>query len=410
MTFLNKFDTVLKTLESTNCEFIICCDFNINYLVNKLKGKILLDSLLPSHNLFSIVNFPTRIKNNHISSIDIFLNYIRLNYYTITPFINRLSDHDAQCVLIHDIDALIMPVLARNVRKINTDYIAEFTYYLSFEAWDDAFMDKDVNSLFNDFFNNYLRIFIAAFLVVMINKYMKNNNKKNWITKKLRNQCQFKRDLYLLVRNNNNNDLLNYYKRYTKELSKKIRKAKKEYYNNMIKQSKNKITTTWNIIKMEKGNTCTKDNIIKMDVNGSVTYNPQIIANVMNQYFLLVGNNNLINKTKINCKDVMDYLLQAFGNPFPRILHNNITRYEVEKVIKSLNASNSCGYDEIPAKVVKISSSYISSPLTKLCNRIFSTGVFPDYLKYSKILPLFKSGSKDKIDSYIMASFFFENN
>jgi phospholipase/lecithinase/hemolysin len=177
---------------------------------------------------------------------------------------------------------------------------------------------------------------------------MKNNNKKNWITKKLRNQCQLKRDLYLLARNNNNIDLLNYYKRYTKELTKKIREAKKEYYNNMIKQSKNKIATTWNIIKME--------------VNGSVTYNPQIIANVMNQYFLSVGNNNFINKTKINCKDVIDYLIGAFGNPFPRIQYNNRTRHEVEKIIKSLNASNYCGYDEIPAKIVKISSSYISSP------------------------------------------------
>ena len=91
--------------------------------------------------------------------------------------------------------------------------------------------------------------------------------------------------MYLLVRNNNNIDLLNYYKRYTKELSKKIREAKKEYYNTMIKQSKNKIVTTWKIIKVEKGKTCTKDNIIKMEVNGSVTCNPQIIAHVMNQYF-----------------------------------------------------------------------------------------------------------------------------
>jgi hypothetical protein len=268
MKFLNKLDTVLKTLESNNCEFIICGNFNINYLVNKLKEKIFLDSTLSSYNLFSIVNFLTRIPNNHISSIDnMFLNYIRPNYYTTTPFINGLSDHDAQCVLIHDIDALIIPVLARNARKINTDYIAEFTYYLSFETWDDVFMDNDVNSLFNDFFNNYLRIFITAFLVVMINKDMKKNNKKNWITKKLRNQCQFKRDLYLLVRSNNNIDLLNYYKIHTKELSKKIREAKKEYYNNMIKQSKNKIATIWNTIKIEKGKTCTKDNIIKMEVN-----------------------------------------------------------------------------------------------------------------------------------------------
>ena len=53
-----------------------CDDFNVNYLVNKLKEKILLDSMLSSYNLFSIVNFPARIQNNHISSIDnIFLNH-----------------------------------------------------------------------------------------------------------------------------------------------------------------------------------------------------------------------------------------------------------------------------------------------------------------------------------------------
>jgi hypothetical protein len=51
----------------------------------------------------------------------------------------------------------------------------------------------------------------------MINKDKNNNNKENWITKKLRNQCQLKGDLYLLVRNNSNVDLLNYYKRYTKD-------------------------------------------------------------------------------------------------------------------------------------------------------------------------------------------------
>jgi exonuclease III len=48
MKFLNKLETVLKTLESKNCEFITCGDFNINYLDNKLKEKILLDSMLAS--------------------------------------------------------------------------------------------------------------------------------------------------------------------------------------------------------------------------------------------------------------------------------------------------------------------------------------------------------------------------
>jgi hypothetical protein len=37
---------------------------------------------------------------------------------------------------------------------------------------------------------------------------------------------------------------------------------------------------------------------------------------------------------------------------------------------------------------------------TLVCNITLSTGVFPDYLKYSEIKPFFKSGSKDKMDSY----------
>jgi hypothetical protein len=69
-------------------------------------------------------------------------------------------------------------------------------------------------------------------------------------------------------------------------------------------------------------------------------------------------------------------------------------------MIKSLKSSNSCGYDEISVKILKLSCSYISLPLTKLCNMTLSTGVFPEYLKYSEIKPFFKSGSKDKMDSY----------
>jgi hypothetical protein len=55
--------------------------------------------MLASYNLFSIVNFPTRVQKNHTSAVDIFLNYARINY-TIFPFTNGLSDHGAQYVLI----------------------------------------------------------------------------------------------------------------------------------------------------------------------------------------------------------------------------------------------------------------------------------------------------------------------
>jgi hypothetical protein len=146
------------------------------------------------------------------------------------------------------------------------------------------------------------------------------------------------------------------------------------------------------------------DSIIEMDVNGTVTCNPQIIADAMNQYFLSIGNNivngmsNINYNITINCP--LDYLLHTFVKPFPVVKYNNIMTHEIEKIIKSLKLSNSCSYDEISVKILKLSCSYICSPLTKLCNVTLSTGIFPDYLKYSEIKPFYKSGNKDRMDSY----------
>ena len=68
----------------------------------------------------------------------------------------------------------------------------------------------------------------------------------------------------------------------------------------------------------------------------------------------------------------------------------NTTTVEIEKIIKELKSKRSCGYDEI----LKISSPFIVLPLTYICNRMLSTGTFPDRLKYSEIKPIYKKGAK----------------
>jgi hypothetical protein len=79
------------------------------------------------------------------------------------------------------------------------------------------------------------------------------------------------------------------------------------------------------------------------------------------------------------------YLSNAFKKPFPQIKFNYVSRHEIEKMIKSLKSSNSYTYDEISVKILKESSPFISSPLTKIFNQSLSTGNYPEYLKYSNI-------------------------
>ena len=67
---------------------------------------------------------------------------------------------------------------------------------------------------------------------------------------------------------------------------------------------------------------------------------------------------------------------------------------ETEEIIKFLKPKNSSGYDGITTKLIKISTSFISSPLTYICNKSLSSGIFPDRMKYAVVKPLFKKGEK----------------
>jgi exonuclease III len=100
--FLSSLEAVLKQIYSNSRNIIICGDININYLDNN-KNKLQLDTLLASYNLYSIVDFPTRISNCSSTAIDnIFFDISKNTNYTIKPLPNGLSDHDAQILKFHN--------------------------------------------------------------------------------------------------------------------------------------------------------------------------------------------------------------------------------------------------------------------------------------------------------------------
>jgi len=58
--------------------------------------------MLPAYNLNSTAHIPTRITNGSVSTIcSTFIDKAR--NYTISPFINGMSDHDAQLITMNHI-------------------------------------------------------------------------------------------------------------------------------------------------------------------------------------------------------------------------------------------------------------------------------------------------------------------
>jgi exonuclease III len=273
--FLNILEIILNSIYTKSIEIIIYGDFNINYFSDST-FKCQLDSLFASYCLASTVKFPTRIHNNSSRAIDnIFINTIKFDNFSIYPFVNGMSHHDAQIIVIHNLSVLTWNKNYFFSWRFDKNLITDFNMKLSYESLDDIFMDKDVNTIFNNFLNTYLTIFYSSFPLTKV--YHKSSTKP-WLTLGIKTSCINKRKLFLLARNSDDLSLLNYYRGCCKILSKVIKLVKKHHCNTVLAQSANKSKTTWNIIKNITNMKPHTNQVSLISVNGTLSNNHKVIA------------------------------------------------------------------------------------------------------------------------------------
>ena len=70
-----------------------------------------------------------------------------------------------------------------------------------------------------------------------------------------------------------------------------------------------------------------------------------------------------------------------------------ITGDEVIEIIKNLDAKKSSGHDHIPILIIKKLANELSIPLTYIFNLSFSSGIVPDQLKITRVVPIHKKGT-----------------
>jgi hypothetical protein len=165
---------------------------------------------MKSFNLSQIVDFPTRITNNMATLIDcIFLDTMLVKKVISYPHINGLSDHDAQIVIL---DSFMIKchknISKKRVHSSNNQTLNNFLIMLQEENWDSVSNTNNIYEMFNNFQNTLIRNFNNSFPVIT-----KGNRRvsANWITNGIKISCNRKRQLYLLRRNSNNPQVINFY-------------------------------------------------------------------------------------------------------------------------------------------------------------------------------------------------------
>jgi hypothetical protein len=144
----------------------------------------------------SAVKLPKRIKNYSSTATDnAFIDSSRKYHISIEPVINGLSDHEAQLLVIKNIESIFnYHNYRKQIRLINNDTIIEFITHLSNENWDSVLNSHDVDTKLNTVLNIFMRNFEASFPNKTEKRIFENNE---WITKGIKTSCKHKQDLYL---------------------------------------------------------------------------------------------------------------------------------------------------------------------------------------------------------------------
>ena len=77
-----------------------------------------------------------------------------------------------------------------------------------------------------------------------------------------------------------------------------------------------------------------------------------------------------------------------------------ITEFEVKKTVKNIRDKKSNDPHGLSMEILQQVIFNIVKPLTYICNKSFIEGCFPDSMKISRIVPIFKAGDKNILNNY----------
>ena len=394
--FLEYMESTLQKLSKENKEVYICGDFNCDMLkVDQNNHYNKFYDLLASYSLFPTILLPTRVTPHSSTIIDnIFTNDIEKNIKS-GVIMTDFSDHYSQFV---------------SMKKPKIDYKSITSYsrdYSKFSA--ESFRDDvsiqnfsnnltDVNEQFNDFYFRLQGVVDRHAPVKKLTPKEVKMQQKPWITAELRKLIKKKNKLFKRKkRQPNNEDIRASYNELRNKVNRELDKAKKAHYTSYFKENNKNSKKIWDGIKSIINTKNPKSTIInQLKIKGDIIDNPKQMSESFNSYFTSRGPDNEKSIPKNPIANPDKYLNNR--NDYEFIIAHT-SNEEILEIISGLE-NKSTGPQSIPVKLLKIIPDLILVPLSRIISTSFSSGIFPDALKISKVIPIHKGGSPEDLNNY----------
>ena len=280
-------------------------------------------------------------------------------------------------------------------RKHIKDFAA-FNRDLALQSWEHLAYTEDPNEMMAMFYDLFYPVFDSHSPIQT--KSVKQNPKGLVLSDDLKKLIKNRDKSFRKLKSYTGKERLikiRQYKCLRNRVTNKVRKEEKDFFSRLIKEQG--IHNPWAPINQIMSKQSDKN--IVLNIDGNKYTDPSKIANTFNNSFLSKVSNIKKDIPEQEKEDPCERLKNVSKNR-SIFCFKTVCEVEVKKAIKKLKLTSS-GLDQIPVRILKESADILVVPLTRIINSSILTGKFPDSLKVSKVIPIFKnSGSITDPKSY----------
>jgi len=399
LTFFTNLNELLKMLSETKLSVYILSDSNINlFNVDTDPRASQLVDLCSSYEFVNLISKATRINNQAQTCIDHIFTNRPADTRRVGINIDTLSDHFANSIIINlnqDRRELCDTILKR---KFNDSNISSFKDALSSLSWDGVTAHQCTNAACDAFLEIFNKLFERHFpktktkinkRTVPMNPYMnKEILKMRMQNFKISNTAR-----------TNPTDINKENARIHRNLyNSKLRKRKKEYYTEKVEEAGMDARRVWAVINELANKPPKNKGIDSLIIDDELITCEQSMADSFNLHFSTIGSKTASTVPSTNISYTA-YLPER--HPADNEMYfETISSEKMLKTILALKNKKSQDINELSVNLMQKIATNIAIPLTHIYNNSVSNGVFPKSLKVSKIIPIFKSGSKQTLTNY----------
>ena len=393
--FTDIFSSILNRITLNKQPCLILGDFNIDLLNSSCLSEAYLN-MIDSFGITSLINVPTRCTSTSSTAID--HCYTNLTSTPISPFrlLHSLSDHYpiGCCIDYKRRPSIYSQHPVRKTKNINYELLSEDCRRVFSDKPLPKLSANNLNFEFDQFMRSILMLADKHMPFQSLSRRQRKLQLKPWITSGILCSIKHRDRLHKTHFIKGDTQQKQIYKSFANKLSHVKRKAKENYFLQQFHLKKHDSKATWNLInKLIKSKPPKQtDHLL---INNKKIDHKSDIVNEFNKFFSRIGH-DLSSSTPPSTQSALATCKTNLNSMYLDLATDN----EVLHIIKEMKTNKAAGHDTIPPSMIKLTANFIAPCISQFFNSCIDLGIFPNFLKKARVVPVHKGGVRYDLNNY----------